>query len=356
MKYIPTMKLSLLLLFFVINMHLSAQQRFTISGEITDENQEALIGVNVYLLETLNGGITNFTGKYVINGVISGQYHLIASTIGFNTDTIPVEIIDQNLLIPINLFEERMELEMAEIVADRVSERTSTSNVSFTPKTLENSQGMTEDPLRTIASLPGIGRQGDLFSPSQIYVRGGAPDENLFLMDNNKVYFPYFFGGQKSIFNTDAVESIELLTGGFSAAYGNHMSSVMNVATRDGDFENYKGGVSLGFYNSSAKFEGPVIKEKLSALVAVRRTYLDLFLDESATIPVPSFGDIIYKVSYKINANNKITFSGLSSTESMDFIASEQEPGLPNKLQIGGNNHFQSIQLRSSSGSKIYNK
>lgn len=175
-------------------------------------------------------------------------------------------------------------------------------------------------------------------------------------MDNNKLYFPYYFGGQKSVFNTDAVESIELLTGGFSAMYGNHMSSVMNVQTRDGDFESYKGNVSIGFYNAGALIEGPVLKDKLSALVAVRRTYLDLFLDESASFPVPSFGDVTYKLSYNINGKNKLALSGLSSNESINFIAAKQEPGLPNKLVAGGKNHFQSLQLKSSVGSRFYNK
>ena len=175
-------------------------------------------------------------------------------------------------------------------------------------------------------------------------------------MDNNKVYFPYYFGGQKSIFNTDAVESIELLTGGFSAAYGNHMSSVMNVQTRDGDFDRYHGIFSVGFYNASGLFEGPIIKDKLSALVAVRRTYLDLFIKESADFPVSNLSDITYKFSYKWNENHKLSLSGLSSQEGLDFIAANQEPGLPNKLQTNGKNHFQSLQLKSSFGSKFYNK
>ena len=335
---------------------MSAQDRFSVSGEILDQDMNPLIAANVYIMETLSGATSNLSGNYTISGVLPGEYHLLVSVIGYKKDTLAIQVVRNNIIVSFQLEVEPINLGMAEVVADRVSERTSTSNVAFTSQALETNQGLTQDPLRTLASLPGIGREGDLFSPSQIYVRGGAPDENLFLMDNNKVYFPYYFGGQKSIFNTDAIESLELLTGGFSAAYGNHMSSVMNVQTRDGDFEHYKGGFSFGFYNSSANFEGPILKNKVSVLIAARRTYLDLFLDETAEIPVPSLGDITYKVSYRINDANKLTFSGLSSSELMDFTASKQEPGLPNKIEIAGKNHYQSIQLRSSSGSKIYNK
>ena len=193
--------------------------------------------------------------------------------LGYKRDTVLIEILNQNLTLDIQMSEQDLTLDNVEIAAEQITERTSISNISFRPQSLQASQGLTEDPIRTLSTLPGIGRAGDLFSPSQIYVRGGAPNENLFLMDNNKVYFPYYFGGQKSIFNTDAIESIEMLTGGFSAAYGNHMSSVMNVQTRDGDFENYHGIFSVGFYNASALFEGPIVKEKLSAFLHKQHPY-----------------------------------------------------------------------------------
>ncbi len=332
------------------------QNTFKISGTITNQNQEPLIGATVFMPANAKGDASNFNGRYEITGLENGKYILVASVLGYRTDTLFVEIQQADVIFDVQLQEQATDLQGLEVVAERITERTSISNISFGKAALQTSHGLTEDPLRTLAALPGIGRGGDLFSPSQIYVRGGAPEENLFLMDNNKIYFPYYFGGQKSIFNTDATESIELLTGGFSAAYGNHLSSVLNVKTRDGDFEQYRGMASIGFYNSAALFEGPVVKEKLSVLVAVRRTYLDLFLDESADFPVPSFGDVTYKISYNINDNHNLSLSGLSSEESINFLTAEPEPGLPNRLETGGNNHFQSLQLKSSFGSKIYNK
>lgn len=333
-----------------------AQSTYTVTGTVADEHGEPLIAATVYLQESSYGTSTNFNGTFEIGGLTSGSYVLIASLIGYQTENIPMEITDHDLSYSIVLKEKAIDLEGVEVVAERIIERTTVSNISFGAQTLKTSQGLTEDPLRTLATLPGIGWQGDLFSPSQIYVRGGAPDENLFLMDNNQVYFPWYFGGQKSIFNTDAVENIELLTGGFSAAYGNHMSSVMNVKTRSGDFNRYRGNLSVGFYNASALFEGPVVKEKVSVLVAIRRTYLDLFMAESAAFPVVSLGDITYNLSYNVAENHKLTFSGLSSDESVDFLAANPEPGLPNKLETGGTNHFQSLQLRSTLGARVYNK
>ncbi|MEZ4850604.1 MAG: TonB-dependent receptor [Bacteroidia bacterium] len=345
------------LLFSILIFQLSiGQDHYTISGFVNDEKGNPLIGAIIFSPELQKGNTSNFNGHFEITELPVGTHKLVVSLLGYKRDTVLIEILNQNLTLDIQMSEQDLTLDNVEIAAEQITERTSISNISFRPQSLQASQGLTEDPIRTLSTLPGIGRAGDLFSPSQIYVRGGAPNENLFLIDNNKVYFPYYFGGQKSIFNTDAIESIEMLTGGFSAAYGNHMSSVMNVQTRDGDFENYHGIFSVGFYNASALFEGPIVKEKLSALIAVRRTYLDLFIKESASFPVTSLGDITYKISYKLNKNHKLSFSGLSSTEGMDFIAANQEPGLPNKLQTSGTNHFQSLQLKSSFGSKFYNK
>lgn len=345
-----------LLFVVLITNSLWAQETFKIYGGITDRDNNPLIGASVYDMETFIGSASNFNGDYELPGLSVGNHKIIVSLIGFKSDTFNVEINNKNVNISRVLENHTALLHSFEISAERITERTSTSNISLDKQTLKTSQGLTEDPIRTLSTMPGVGRTGDLFSPSEIYVRGGAPDENLFLMDNNKIYFPYYFGGQKSLFNTDAVESIEFLTGGFSAAYGNHMSSVMNVQTRDGNYSNYAGNISLGFYNSSILFEGPIIKEKVSVLLAFRRTYLDLFLGDDTEFPVTSFGDVTYKLSYKLNKKHKLSFSGLSSTEAIDFIAANTTPGLPDKLETSGKNHFQSLQLKSSTNSKIYNK
>jgi hypothetical protein len=347
--------LFLFLISFITVSSLFGQESLEIKGQVFDINRVPLVGATVYTLKPFKGEITDEEGNFVLTGLESGAYQVVTSLLGFKKDTIELELNENEDLLVV-LEQEVFSFSDIEIKADRVIERTSVSNISFSKAPLESSQGLLEDPLRTLSTLPGIGHNGDLFSPSQLFVRGGAPDENLFLLDNNKVYFPYYFGGQKSIFNTETVEELELITGGFNAAYGNHMSSVMNVQTRDGDDERYKGNVSLGFYNSSALIEGPIIKEKASLLIAVRRTYLDLFLGEDAAFPVPSFGDVTYKFSSQLAPSHKLSFSGISSTESMDFNTFDPEPGLPNKLETGATNHFQSLQIKSTAGSKFYNK
>ncbi|WP_235298121.1 TonB-dependent receptor [Portibacter marinus] len=331
------------------------QESLTISGKVVDQNENPLPGATIMLLNPFKGDIAGAKGEFFLDNLKAGSYQIVSSMLGFHKDTLTIDL-NTHLEIVIVLLEDAFTFSDIEIRADRVIERNSVSNISFTSTPIKSSQGLMEDPMRVIATLPGISNSGDLFSPSQIYVRGGAPDENLFLIDNNKVYFPYYFGGQKSIFNTETIGEIEMLTGGFNAAYGNHMSSVMNVQTRDGNSESLEGNFSLGFYNSFALIEGPILKEKSTFLIGLRRTYLDLFLGDDASFPVPSFGDVTYKLSSQIHPNHKISLSGISSIESMDFNSSDPEPGLPNKLETGAINHFQSFQLKSSTGGNFYNK
>lgn len=83
-----------------------------------------------------------------------------------------------------------------------------------------------------------------------IIFKGGDPTENLFLLDQTKVHWPWYFGGMKSIFNSEVIDRIELLTGGFPPRYGECLSSVLNVTTREGNREHFLGKASFGFINT----------------------------------------------------------------------------------------------------------
>jgi hypothetical protein len=243
------------------------------------------------------------------------------------------------------------------IVADRIIDRSSVSDLSLDPKTIQGSQGLFEDPMRSLTFFPGISKgSGDLFSPSPIYVRGGNPDENLFMLDNVRVYFPWYFGGIKSIFNTETIDNLELLSGGFSAKYGNAMSSILNVSTRSGSFEKLRGSVSLGFANSQVTVEAPVIKNKLSILLSLRKTYLDFFINDPKLFPLNNFGDATYKLSWKISDRHQLHFSGLSGYNGTKFQAETSTPGIPDNIDSYGTLHNQSLQWQAIFSDKIYSK
>lgn len=250
-----------------------------------------------------------------------------------------------------------MQLESVTILSDRIIDRSSVSDLSLNPAEIKISQGLYEDPLRSISFLPGISKGGgDLFSTSQIYVRGGSPDENLYMLDNVRLYFPWYFGGIKSIFNTETIDHLEILTGGFSAKYGNAMSSILNVSTRHGNFERYHGNVSVGFANSQLLLEGPLLKNKVSFLVSARKTYLDLFIKNPKQFPLSSFTDATYILSWKINEKQKLIFSGISGLNGTTYHVDNPAPGVPGTIDNKGNVHSQSLQWQALFGSRLYSK
>lgn len=157
-------RLIFVLLLSAVAFMAGAQQKFSIYGDVADAGGEPLIGASVFIQETLQGAVTNFNGRYEIAGVEEGSFHLVVSLLGYESDTIPIDIRGESLVVPFRLKEQPMQLEALEVVAERVTERTAISNVSFSPRALQSNQGLTEDPLRTLATLPGIGRAGDLFS------------------------------------------------------------------------------------------------------------------------------------------------------------------------------------------------
>ena len=301
--------------------------------------------------------ITNDSGAFRLDGLAPGSLEVTAESLGYRkeTRTCRLEPGDQITLL-FRMQEEELVMSDVVLQAEQITGRNSVSEIRLDASALRSAQGLLEDPVRTLTLLPGVNGGGDLFAPSEIFVRGGAPEENLFLLDKTKLYWPWYFGGMKSVYNTDVVDRVELLTGGFPASFGNHMSSVLNVITRPGSFREWSGGLSIGFFNAAADIEGPIISDKLSIIAAVRRTYLDLFLDESAAFPLPSFGDITYKIAFRPASSHRISLSGLSSEESIAFLAAEPEPGLPDRINASGRTHTQSGEWLAIIGEEIVSK
>lgn len=328
-----------------------------ISGIVTDEaTQEPLVGVKIVIVEGTLEATTGKDGSYKLIHVPPGQYEIKTSRIGYESVSLSVAVSPNgDTKFNISLKESIISLPAVVVSSEKLAERTSVSDVRLTKRMLQSRHGLMEDPLRVIQTMPGVMTQGDLFSASQIYIRGGAPEENLFLLDWVRVYWPWYFGGLKSIYNTDIVETAELLTGGFSAKYGNALSSVLSVTTREGNRERVSGDLSLGFMNTQGRIEGP-LTSKASYLVTSRRTYLDLILKESAEFPVPFFADFNSKFSYEPVAGHRIDTNVFLSKENVDFITADPDPGMPDRTSTDGKLNTQSIEWKALFNANVYSK
>jgi hypothetical protein len=186
------------------------------------------------------------------------------------------------------------------------------------------------DVMRLVQSLPGVFATGD-FS-NQLIVRGGSPDQNLIILDDVEVFNPYRRNALASMFNPGIVQDIRLMPGGFPAQFGDRLSSVLIVSTREGRKDAWLSGhIDVSMTNSNALLEGRTELWNGSWLVGGRRTYFDFFkrMTGGKNLPLnqivfPDFEDLQAKVTLYPSASDRFTVTGLASNDFMERQLKEQ--------------------------------
>ena len=315
----------LLAILFTLNINILYAQTGNISGFIFDDsNGESLSGANIYFENLSMGSVSNKSGYYVISDIPSGDYTLICSYIGFKDFRDNISISgDQSIRLNIQLEPALLETETVVVTAD--SERTALqlyrkdiSKISISPMEIKNFPAVVEaDLLRTLQSLPGILPISDY--SSEIYVRGGTSDQNLYLIDGADVYNPEHAFGLFSTFNTDAIKDIEVSKGGFSADYGGRLSSVLSVTNLDGNRKSFEGTGEVSLLSAKVTLQTPIGRFG-SISASYRRTYAGetakLFYDD---IPDYFFYDGHIKAFFDINADNKLSLSFFDGKDDLNY-------------------------------------
>jgi hypothetical protein len=270
------MKKILLLLFLGASL-VSAAQRHTISGYVTDKKTgERLVNANVYEQTTLKGSTANSFGFFSIS-LPAGKVTLVASFIGYQPNAIEINL-EKDVVFNFELLSSSDEIEEVVVVGNK-SNKVEETQMSMMDIPIQKLQKIPvilgeADVLKVIQLLPGV--QSGTEGTSGIYVRGGGPDQNLFLLDGVPVYNAGHLLGFFSVFNPDALKTVKLYKGGFPARFGGRLSSVVDITMKDGNMKKFEGNFSIGIISSKLSFEGPIIKDKTSFIVSARRTYLDL--------------------------------------------------------------------------------
>jgi len=302
-------------LLLISSINCFSQEKHTISGYISDENGEMLIGVNIYMPGTPFGTVSNTYGFYSLT-IPGGSYTLTCSFIGYEIHETAISL-NNDIRHNVTMKPDAREIQEVQITAERKDkniQEISMGNVTLQAKTIQkipNLMGET-DIIKSIQLLPGV--QISVEGSSGFYVRGGNADQNLVLLDGATVYNPSHLFGFFSVFNGDAIKNVELLKGGIPAEYGGRLSSVLDVRMKEGNTQKIHGNAGIGLISSRLTLEGPIIKNKVSFLFSARRTYADLMLPFAKdTIAKDSkffFYDLNAKVNYIINDNNRIFLSG----------------------------------------------
>lgn len=140
----------------------------------------------------------------------------------------------------------------------------------------------TPDVIKTLQMMPGVSSGTELLSG--FYVHGGDGSDNLFLLDGVPVYQSSHLLGLFSAFNSDVISCMDFYKSGFPARYGSKMSSVVDITTKDGDFQEYHGLFSIGLIDGRFQLDGPVWKDKTSFNIGLRRTWT-----ETVTLPLMAY-------------------------------------------------------------------
>ncbi|MCX6192495.1 MAG: TonB-dependent receptor [Flavobacteriia bacterium] len=319
-------KLFILLFLFSLTAAKAQESRSTLSGYLTDsKNGEALIGAKVVIASLNMAAVTNTYGFYSLT-VPAGKYKVEFRSLIYPIDTKEIDLTN-DVRFNYELGANYQEIQEVVVNAKKGENVNSTKMGQIELqidqiKTLPAFMGEV-DVIKAIQLLPGVssiseGGQG-------FYVRGGGPDQNLVLLDEGVVYNAAHLFGFFSVFNSDAVKSVNLIKGGMPANYGGRMSSVLEVNMNEGNNKGFhiKGGI--GAISSRFTIEGPLVKNRGSFVISGRRTYIDLIM--KAAIPDTSpfagssyyFYDVNAKFNYKLSDKDRIFLSGYYGKDVFNF-------------------------------------
>lgn len=316
MRYLFSLSLLLLLPWVVSAQVKTKPKHYTISGKITETaSGEALVGATVFVTELKTGAVSDIYGNYSIT-LTEGSYTLRFSYIGFETVEKKIDL-RADLTLSQELQPHQHTLNEVEITSEKDDinvKKPEMSTFRMDIKTIQRIPALMGevDIIKAIQLLPGVQSVGE--GSSGFSVRGGAPDQNLILLDEATVYNASHLMGFFSVFNNDAVKDVKLYKGDIPANYGGRLSSVLDVRMNEGNSKKYEINGGIGIIASRLTFEGPIIKDRASFILSGRRTYADLFLPLSSNKALQNnrlyFYDFNAKINYRIDDNNQVFLSG----------------------------------------------
>jgi len=333
-----------LIISLIIFSSVSAQSsRGGITGKVVDKiSKEPLPGVNVIIVGTNIGAATDLKGEYIIEGLEPGIYQVRASFIGYDAQ-IKSDIVVNNVR-PANVLFELMEsvIELGGITVQSdyfyMDPTELNSIASFSYEEIRRAPGGFEDVVRALSVLPGVAVASA--GRNDLIVRGGSPSENLYVVDGFVVPNINHFGSQGatggplSYINLDYVRETSFSTGGFSALYGDKLSSVLTIDLREGRKDRIGGKGTISASQFGFNLEGP-LSQKGNFIFSARRSYLDFIFNAAGFNFVPEYYDLLSKVTYDIDNRNKLSYLFIGAFDKVKFNNNNSDDLYENSRILG---------------------
>lgn len=303
----------------------------TISGFVYDKSSgESMIGATVYVVgasageSSRVGAFTNNNGYFVISNAPVGKDILVVAYLGYETSKQEITVRESGTpLFKVNLVQSSYKVGEVIVtgnhasVAQRAFDRP-VSTLSMTQQEVNAIPKVVEaDLLRALQSMPGIVSLSD-FS-SAIYVRGGTPDQNLYLIDGAQIYDPEHAFGIFSTFNTDAIKKVDVSEGGFGPQYDDRLSAVIDVIDNEGNRNNFQSTFDLSLIAANLTMSVP-LGSLGSISGSFRRTYIDqTYAKWDSNIPPYYFYDRNLKAFLQLSDKDNLTLSYFNSGDNLNY-------------------------------------
>lgn len=315
-----------LLVFISLPLFSFAQNKYTINGYVKDSaTGETIIGAAVSYGDR---GIVN-TNQYGFFSLTldEGNYNFTISHVSYFSRTVNLTLT-QDQQLDIFMISKSAALSEVVVFSRKKDGNVRTAQMGKIDLSIEQIKSVPSllgevDILKTMQLLPGVRNAGE--GNAGFYVRGGGPDQNLIMLDDAVVYNTAHLFGFFSIFNPDAIKNTSLIKGGMPAQYGGRISSVLDIAMKDGNVNEFAAEGGLGLIASRLSVQGPIVKDKSSFIVSGRRTYVDViakpFINKESDFYGSGyyFYDLNAKVNYRFSPKDRLFLSGYFGRDVFTF-------------------------------------
>jgi hypothetical protein len=316
----------------------ASAQTGVLTGAVIDRiSNEPVPSANVLLVGTSLGASSDIDGKFTVRAVPVGTYEIRATLVGYEPVIIADVVISTGRPadVQIKMDQEAIGLGEVEVMASyfRRTPEQAVSVQRLSYEEIRRAPGSFEDVVRAVSVFPGVAQVSA--GRNDLIVRGGAPSENVYVVDNIEIPNINHFstqgsgGGPLSYINLDFVRETSFSTGGFGVRYGDRLSSVLTIDLREGRTDHLGGKGTISATQFGLNLEGP-IGENGTFLVSARRSYLDLIFRASGFSFVPEYWDFFARATYKLDRSNSLTILGIGALDNVREFVDDAEDAYNN--------------------------
>lgn len=293
---------------------------------IAAETGEPFIGANVRVLGSRLGAATDAEGRFAIARVPVGTYTLLATAVGYESQRLENLVIKENAVIEVKFELSEAPVRLADVVVTpghfAIMQEEPVTQQMLTAEDIQNIPHFGEDIYRAVRRLPGVSASD---YSARFTVRGGDNNEVLVLLDGLELYEPFHLkdinGGALSIIDVEAIGGVNLMTGGFTAEYGNKLSGVFDINTIKPETERHRTSLGLSLLHARVMSEGTFGNGKGHWLASARRGYFDLVMQvvEPESKFRPTYYDVLGKWQYRLSNRHTFSANVLHAGDNLDL-------------------------------------